>query len=97
VNRYLKSLVEKENWKLLFETYKILYVNVHIPLNEHSYIMALLACKHLKKWRWSCKFHQAGKKQLGFTKEFYEAVKEMASDLPEEEKEKFLFEMTENN
>ena len=69
----------------------------HLFRNENTYLMVLSACKNLKKWKWAYRFHKQGKEKIQFSQEFYSAIREMASDLTDEEQSKFFFGMSELN
>jgi hypothetical protein len=97
LNRYIKSLVEKENWQLIIDIFKHIEPRDSIYRNESTYLMVLTACKNLKKWKWAYRFHNQGKEKIEFSNEFYSAVRELASDLSDEEKTKFCYGMPEFN
>ena len=83
--------MDKENWKMIIDVFKIIEGSIFIIKDETSYIMALYACKQTKKWKWSYRFLTRGKAKNEFSPKFYEVLQELASDLPEEEAKKFLF------
>lgn len=85
-------MYEKKNWELILQVFKQIEPRIHVKKDETSYLIALVACKELKKWKWSYRFRKAGKAKLTFSPEFVEALQELASDLNEEDRMKFLFE-----
>jgi hypothetical protein len=84
-------LYEKKNWSLILQVFKQIEPRIHVKKDETSYVIALAACKELKKWKWAYRFLKSGKEKMSFSPLFFEAIQELASDLSEEERMKFLF------
>jgi len=81
--------MEKEQWKMIIDVFKIAQASIHVPKNEQSYLIALYACKQLKKWKWCYRFLTRGNAQT-FSESFHETLAKLSQDLTEEEAKKFL-------
>ena len=82
--------MEKEDWKMIIEVFKIAQPSKFLKKDENSYLMAIYACRQLKKWKWVHRFYTRGCSLRKFSPEFHEALNSMAQDLSEEESKKFL-------
>lgn len=74
---------------MIIEVFKIAQPSLHIQKNEKSYLIALYACKQLKKWKWCYRFLTRGDTQA-FSESFHQTLAKLSQDLTEEEAKKFL-------
>jgi hypothetical protein len=90
INNMIRCLIEKKDWALIINLFRILEPSPLAEKRENTYIMAIYAAKQLKKWKWTNKFYNQGKDKIDFSAFFYEGLEEMKSDLTEEEAKKFI-------